>query len=116
VNSFDLTIKGYNGKNLRLRIGKLNKDIDISKSRFNVKSSSISITLKKVADGQWDDIKEKKPMFGKKEEEEKSKEKDPSSSLMDMMKEMYNSGDDEMKRMIAQSWTKAQEEKDKKGK
>ena len=112
-----MRIKGYKGKNLRLRIAKLNKDIDTSKSRFNVKSSSISLTLKKVADGQWDDIKEKKQMFGKKsEDEEKAKEKDPSSSLMDMMKEMYNSGDDDMKRMIAQSWTKAQEEKDKKGK
>jgi calcyclin binding protein len=31
--------------------------------------------------------------------------KDPSSGLMDMMKQMYEDGDDDMKRMIAKAWT-----------
>jgi len=73
--------------------------------------------MKKKSDGNWDDIKEKKNILETKEkddDEEKPKDKDPSSSLMDMMKDMYNSGDDNMKKMIAQSWMKAQEEKDKK--
>ena len=102
---------------MRLRIPKLSKEIDVSKSRFSVKSSSISITMKKKSDGNWDDIKEKKSILETKEkddDEEKAKDKDPSSSLMDMMKDMYNSGDDNMKKMIAQSWMKSQEEKDKK--
>ena len=30
---------------------------------------------------------------------------DPSKSIMDMMKKMYDEGDDEMKRTIAKAWT-----------
>ena len=32
---------------------------------------------------------------------------DPSASLMGMMKDLYNTGDDDMKRTIAESWSKA---------
>ena len=32
---------------------------------------------------------------------------DPQASLMGMMKDLYNSGDDEMKTTIAESWGKA---------
>ena len=103
-NTFDLIVKAYNRKNLRLKIVKLNKDIDAAKSIINIKTNSISITLKKATDGSWDDIKEKKSLFATKEEDdEKNKDKDPSASLMNMLKDMYNSGDDDMKRMIAQS-------------
>ena len=33
------------------------------------------------------------------------KNEDPQASLMNMMKEMYNTGDDEMKRTIAKAWS-----------
>ena len=45
-------------------------------------------------------------MIKPKEPEQYEKE-DPSSSLMGMMKEMYENGDDQTKKMIAESWTKA---------
>lgn len=32
---------------------------------------------------------------------------DPTSGLMDMMKQMYEDGDDEMKRTIAKAWTES---------
>ena len=35
---------------------------------------------------------------------------DPQASLMGMMKDLYNSGDEEMKKTIAESWSKAQKE------
>jgi len=41
-------------------------------------------------------------------EEDKS---DPSKSIMNMMKQMYQDGDDEMKRTIAKSWQEAQDKK-----
>ena len=31
--------------------------------------------------------------------------KDPNESLMELMKKMYDEGDDEMKRTIAKAWT-----------
>ena len=33
---------------------------------------------------------------------------DPSANLMNMMKQMYQDGDDEMKRTIAKAWTESQ--------
>ena len=37
--------------------------------------------------------------------------KDPGAGLMDMMKKMYEEGDDEMKRTIAKAWTEGQDKK-----
>ena len=39
---------------------------------------------------------------------------DAMTDLMGMMKEMYQNGDDDTKRMISESWTKSQEDKFKK--
>ena len=36
---------------------------------------------------------------------------DPSESLMGMMKQMYESGDDETKKMIAKAWTESREKR-----
>lgn len=36
---------------------------------------------------------------------------DPTSGLMKVMQKMYESGDPEMKRMIAKAWTEGQENK-----
>ncbi len=33
---------------------------------------------------------------------------DPSAGIMNMMKQMYDDGDDEMKRTIAKAWTEGQ--------
>ena len=46
--------------------------------------------------------------------QDKADGKKPSEGmgdLMGMMKDMYQNGDDDMKRMISQSWQKSQEEK-----
>ena len=63
----------------------------------------------------WDDIKEKKKAQGDNSSSSSSKkdekEGDPSASLMNMMKELYETGDDNMKRTIAESWQKANQEK-----
>ena len=111
---FDLKIKGLKGANYRLKISPLNKEIKEAESKYAVKSNSITITLIKKAHGNWDDVKEKAPMIkpkaAEKAEMPPGKEEDPQASLMNMMKEMYDSGDDEMKKVIAQSWSKAHEE------
>ena len=76
----------------------------------------MSITLAKKDKEHWDDLKEKASAFKMKglDKKEKDKSEDPQASLMNMMKEMYESGDDEMKKVIAQSWTKAHDEQTKK--
>lgn len=57
------------------------------------------------------------PYVTAKEEKIKSSPKmdenqDPGESMISMLKNMYDSGDDEMKRTIAKAWT---ESRDKKG-
>ena len=37
-------------------------------------------------------------------------EKDPGAGLMDMMKDLYNDGTPEMKKTIAEAWTKSRME------
>ena len=37
--------------------------------------------------------------------------KDPQAGLMNMMKKMYEEGDDNMKRTIAYAWTKSNDKK-----
>lgn len=37
--------------------------------------------------------------------------KDPSSGLMDMLKNMYDDGDDDMKRTISKAWCQSRENK-----
>lgn len=108
-NSFDLRILNFNGKNWRLKIAPLNNLIDPAASKIKVKSNSITLELVKAKSKHWDDLKEKKSVLGggpaaKKGGED---EKDPGASLMNMMKDLYDNGDDQMKRTIAESWTKS---------
>lgn len=47
---------------------------------------------------------------------EKEEAKDPQAGLMNMMKNMYDGGDEGMKRSIAEAWTKANDKKEGKDK
>ena len=47
--------------------------------------------------------KAKEPKFNPK----LSENDDPTAGLMDLMKQMYEEGDDEMKRTIAKAWTES---------
>jgi hypothetical protein len=68
---------------------------------MKVKTNSITLELRKNNKKHWDDIKEKKSAIGG-DSSIKKKSKgideegsaDPSASLMTMMKELYETGDD----------------------
>lgn len=38
-------------------------------------------------------------------------DEDPSAGIMNLMKKMYDEGDDDMKRTIAKAWTESQDKK-----
>jgi thymidylate synthase len=82
-----------NGKNLRLKINPLFKDIYVDKSKFKIKSNSATIVLKKKGSDYWSDIKEKNEKLGKMSKKAgddlDSGKKDPNGALMDMMKDLY---------------------------
>ena len=109
ANSVTVSIKEFNGNNYRLKFVKLNKNI--SSARFTAKSNGFSLTLKKKEKNHWDALVPKAVL--RKEEEEKEEKddegKDSQDGLMKMMKELYENGDDDMKRTIAESWAKSKD-------
>lgn len=84
---------------------------------MKIKSNSVTLELKKANKKYWDDIKHKTRKAGTgsgsllDDSSSKKAEEDPNASLMSMMKDLYDNGDENMKRTIAESWTKAQQEK-----
>jgi len=115
TTSFDLQILNIppNNHNFRLYKDNLSHDIDPSKSKYILKpnSNKIIIKLGKIKNdyGGYDTWNE---LIDKKGKESKNKlKKDPSAGIMDLMKEMYDSGDDQMKKMIGETMLKQREGK-----
>ncbi|XP_065830252.1 calcyclin-binding protein-like [Oscarella lobularis] len=106
-----LDVLGLAGKNHQLHILNLLETISPDKSSYKVKSGSVYITLVKVKEAKWDSLVPQK----KKETPKFDKDGDPNKGIMDMMKNMYQDGDDEMKRIIAKAWTESQEKQAGKG-
>ena len=111
--SFDLIVRDYQGsKTMRLMRDNLEKDIDAEKSKIIVKADKIIVKLSKVKGeygsyDHWQDLIDKK---GKKKKGIDTA-KDPSASIMELMKDMYDSGDDQMKKMIGETMMKQREGK-----
>jgi len=105
--SFDLKIHGLNGKNYRLLKDNLDKEIVPGKSKIIVKKNRITIKLRK-AKGQygfdhWSDLTAKRKKTA-------ASKADPTAGIMDMMKDMYDSGDDTMKKAIGEAMLKSREQ------
>jgi calcyclin binding protein len=103
AGSFDLTVCGLDGKSYRLFRDNLDKDINPSTSKFIVKRDKVVVKLAKAKQEFWSNLTSKKS-----KEKKESEQKDPSAGLMDMMKDMYNDGDENMKRIIGEAMMKAQ--------
>merc|ERR1712087_310546 len=106
-SSFDLKVLGFKSKNWRLFVGNLDKEIDPAHSKAVVKKNKITITMRKVK-GQygydsWIDLTSKRSGAV-------SKEKDPGAGLMDMMKQMYDDGDDQMKKTLGEAMLKSRQD------
>ncbi|XP_054271154.1 calcyclin-binding protein [Macrosteles quadrilineatus] len=109
ANSMELHMNGLENRNYTLLIKNLLETIDTSKSSWKVKTDMVVVSLAKVNTGNtWSHLtssekkaKEPKPT------PKPSNEGDPSSGLIDLMKQMYEDGDDDMKRTIAKAWTES---------
>ncbi|KAF5944807.1 hypothetical protein HYC85_018884 [Camellia sinensis] len=99
----DIKFHDVQGKNYRCAIPKLNKEIVPDKCKVIVKPTRIIITLPKASKGNWLDLHFKEDKL----KPNLDKERDPMAGIMDLMKNMYEEGDDEMKKTIAKAWTDA---------
>jgi len=104
AGSFDLIVKDLNGKSYRLFKDNLSHDIDTDKSSYTVKTDKVVLKLAKVKGeygfDHWSELVSKKTKLKGKGKE------DPSQGIMEMMKEMYDNGDDKMKKMIGETMLK----------
>jgi len=106
--TFDLKIMNLNGKNYRLLNDNLEKDIDPEKSKFIVKKNKIVLKLQKIK-GQYSYEHWTRLTSKKTQEKRKEVAKDPSGGIMDMMKEMYDEGDENMKKIIGEAMMKSKQ-------
>jgi calcyclin binding protein len=104
--SFDLVVKDLEGKNYRLYKDGLEKDIDADKCKIIVKADKILVKLakRKTDYGGFDYWT--KLTDTKKSKKEADTSKDPQQSIMQLMKQMYDEGDDSMKKMIGETMLK----------
>jgi len=106
TGGFDLQIRDLGGKNLRLVKENLDKDVIPEQCKFVVKKNSVNIKLKKVKGEysyeHWTDLTSKKSKEAKKESKD-----NPMGGIMDMMKDMYDNGDEQMKKTIGEAMMKA---------
>lgn len=106
-DGFDLKVHGLAGKNYRLVKDNLEKDVVPEESKIVVRKDRVTIKLKKVKGefsyDSWTALTSKK-----KKAEKKKGQDDPMGGIMDLMKDMYQDGDDNMKKIIAESMMKAQ--------
>jgi len=84
------------------------------KGSFKLKSNSLLIKMTKQNGGSWAQLGYKEVQKKSKGDDEKMKD-NPQGAMMDMMKKLYQDGDDDMKRMIAKSWTENQDKKEARG-
>ncbi|XP_051129143.1 uncharacterized protein LOC127250035 [Andrographis paniculata] len=101
--SFDVKFHDVQGKNYRCAIPKLSKEILPEKCKLIVKPKRVVVTLVKASKGNWLDLHFKEDKL----KPNLDKEKDPMAGIMDLMKNMYEEGDDEMKKTIAKAWSDA---------
>lgn len=101
--SFELKFHDVQGKNYQFGMPKLNKEIVPEKCKLIVKPTRVTVVLPKASKGNWLDLHYKDDKLKPKLDDNK----DPMAGIMDLMKNMYEEGDEEMKRTIAKAWTDA---------
>ncbi len=104
-SSFDLTVNDLHGKNYRLLKDNLEKDIIPEQSTFVVKKNKIVVKLQKVK-GEYS-YEHWSTLTAKKKKESEAAKKDPMGGMMDMMKNMYDEGDENMKKIIGEAMMKS---------
>nr|CCA19167.1 conserved hypothetical protein [Albugo laibachii Nc14] len=102
-SSLDLKILDLHGVNYRLVVSNLDKSIVPTECKYRVKKNRITIILKKEdKNTTWTSLTSKNPSSSN-----KPSTSDPAAGIMDLMKNMYEEGDDEMKKTIAKAWTES---------
>jgi len=106
-STFDLKVVGLDGVNYRMVKSNLDKDIVVADSFIKVKKNHVIVTLQKVKGeygyDSWTDLCAK----GKRKATSSKKSDNPQGDIMGMMQDLYEDGDDNMKKIIGEAMYKA---------
>lgn len=112
--SFDLLVKNLNGKNYSMIVNNLLKPISVEGSSKKVKTDTVLILCRKKAENtRWDYLTQVEKDCKEKEKPSYDTETDPSEGLMNVLKKIYEDGDDDMKRTINKAWVESREKQAK---
>jgi calcyclin binding protein len=101
-SGFILRIHNLKGRFYKLSIGPVHEEIDKAASLFRLRSKGVTVVLKKREAKMWNRLLEDKN--AKRTKPSLDKDADPSQSLMTMMKDLYDQGDEDTKRMMNKAW------------
>ncbi|XP_004596335.1 calcyclin-binding protein [Ochotona princeps] len=112
--SFDLLVKNLNGKSYSMIVNNLLKPISVEGSSKKVKTDTVLILCRKKAENtRWDYLTQVEKECKEKEKPSYDAEADPSEGLMNVLKKIYEDGDDDMKRTINKAWVESREKQAK---
>ena len=114
--SMELHVENLENKDYVLVINKLLEPIIVEDSHWKQKTDMIVIFLAKSRPNtKWSHMTETEKKFDDQRSNrfkaDDMDKKDPQESIMSLMKNMYETGDDEMKRMISKAWYEGQHKK-----
>lgn len=110
--AFEIKVHNLEKKNYRFCVKKLHDAIVPEKCSIKIKKKSIHVFLVKKSLGSWENLYFKETVMSKMKAPPMDGQTEPSQMIMDMMKQLYDEGDSEMKRTIAKAWHDASEKKD----
>ncbi|XP_038613920.1 calcyclin-binding protein [Tachyglossus aculeatus] len=111
--SFELLVKNLNGKNYSMTVSNLLKPISVEGSSRKVKTDTILVLCRKKVDHKWEYLTQVEKDSKEKEKPSFDNDTDPSEGLMNVLKKIYEDGDDEMKRTINKAWVESREKQAK---
>ncbi|XP_065200424.1 calcyclin-binding protein [Planococcus citri] len=109
--SFDLLVKELEGKNHTLSVKNLFQSIKPEESSWKVKTGMVVVSLAKKgsSDTKWSGLTKTAKDTTTPKPPKMDDDADPSAGVMNLLKQMYMDGDDDMKRTIAKAWTENRE-------
>lgn len=110
--SADLMVRELDGKNHQLQILNLLNKISPADSYVKIKPGSVTVLMKKSVHSNWScltAVEKATNEMRAKPAEKFDENKDPGEGIMDLMRKMYDEGDDEMKRTIAKAWSESRD-------
>lgn len=117
AKGFEIKVAGLNGKNYRCAANPLHKAVLPAECSFMVPKSQkrVVVKLKKAkssdyAERTWDNLTAKSSAIPT-PKSSAGADADPSAGIMDLMKNLYEDGDDVMKQTIAKAWTQSRDGK-----